>query len=250
MEQNLKKQWIDVLLILFIFLFTASFPFSLFIHDDNITYILNVSLRCAFLVFAFIYIYKVKLDFPKLKSLKKSSLKLLPFLIICFSNFLVCLITKSSVLSEFDGIDLLKSLFLVLLIAVGEELVFRSLLFNQFRKTLSFLKSALFSSLIFSVIHLFNITGVDTIVPSLIQVVYSFGLGMILCYMYETGQNYLLIIVFHFLFNFLNDYLVTFIYELNWDVWFYVINSCVGLVIIAYYLFCVFYLDKRNNDNV
>lgn len=243
----MRRKLYDVLIVLFVFLLSVSIPFSLFIKDATVVYIIDVSLRAAFLIFAFIYIYFNKMTKPLFNKPGVLCLILLPFLLMCVSNYLVCLIDQSP-LKEVSILEIGKGFLLCALVAVAEELVFRVLLYDVLKHHFSTIVAMLLSSLIFGAIHLFNITSIDMIVPCLLQMVYSFGLGMILCLMYEISKNYIVIVLFHFLFNFLNDKLITALFDFQWNLTFYLVSIGVGVFIVVYYLFTMFYINRTNKE--
>ena len=61
-----------------------------------------------------------------------------------------------------------------IIIPVAEEMMFRGVLYRRYRETKGFYYAALWSSVFFSVTHL-----------TMIQTVYAFLLGILLCYVYE-----------------------------------------------------------------
>ena len=65
-------------------------------------------------------------------------------------------------------------LCLVILTPIAEELVFRGLIFKRLREQSGFLQAAVYSSLIFGIMH-----------GNLVQMLYGFILGMMLAYVYE-----------------------------------------------------------------
>ena len=61
-----------------------------------------------------------------------------------------------------------------LLVPAAEELVFRGVMFRRMRQRAGFIRSAVSASLIFAVIH-----------GNMVQMIYAFFMGMVLCYLYE-----------------------------------------------------------------
>ena len=124
-QENSKKRWYDIALLVAVFLLTCSMPFSLFIKDENIVYWLKVSLRFAFLVFAFFYIKKNNLEKSHFDKPSKTSWLFLPFILICFSNFFAAWVDHQTINDITSPIPLLKDALFYLLVALGEELVFQ-----------------------------------------------------------------------------------------------------------------------------
>lgn len=65
------------------------------------------------------------------------------------------------------------------IIPLTEELMFRGVLFKRYREQSSFLRAALYSSLLFSITH-----------GNMVQLLYSFVLGMFLAYVYEKYGSF------------------------------------------------------------
>jgi membrane protease YdiL (CAAX protease family) len=245
-EASSKKRWYDIALLLAIFLLTCSIPFSLFIKDTNIVYWLKVSLRLVFLVFAFFYVEKNQLEKPRFEKPSKASWLFLPFLLMCFSNFFAAWIDGQTANEITSPIPLLKDALFYLLVALGEEYVFRSVIYPEFKKGRPLWKAMLYSSLVFALPHLFNATSWSTLGMSALQMVYSFLLGILLCALYETSSNIILPIALHFLFDFLNDALVGTLYPLPWDLAFYLSNVIVAIGLAIYFVFLYYLLFYKN----
>lgn len=62
---------------------------------------------------------------------------------------------------------------------ISEELMFRGVLFKRIRERCSFMQSALGASVLFAVIH-----------GNMVQILYAFGLGMLLAYVYEKYGSF------------------------------------------------------------
>lgn len=61
-----------------------------------------------------------------------------------------------------------------ILVPISEELIFRGLMFKRIRQQAGFLRAALYSTLAFTILH-----------GNLVQMLYAFATGMMLCYVYE-----------------------------------------------------------------
>ena len=226
------------------FVLFTSIPFDLFIPNITIAYLLNIILRIAFIIFAIFYIRKEKYQYDVFGKLKWRHLLLLPFIFVCFSNLFVCLIDKAP-LREINLLSIFQDLLFYLLVAISEELVFRYILFNEIKANNSCFKAMLFSSLIFGGLHILNITSIASIPLSLLQVLYTFGLGMLLCLIYLYTENIVLTISFHFLFNFINDSLASSLFELNWGTNFYLINAIFAIIFVIYGIIIYIFKVKK-----
>ena len=85
--------------------------------------------------------------------------------------------------------------------------------------------------------HLLNINSLASIPTCLIQALYTFGIGLVLSIVYLFSRNIIYPIILHFLFNFLNDTLVTSLFNIEWNLVFFIVNIGVGILIGLYSLF-------------
>lgn len=242
-----KKRFYSVSLLICVFVLFTSIPFNLFITNQNLIYILQVILKILFLIFAFFYLKKENYNYSFKEKLHLKHLILLPFILVCFSNLFVCLISNSKV-TEINMLEFVKDIGFYLLVAISEELVFRYALFNELKAKYSNFLAMLISSLVFGGLHLLNITSFASIPTCLIQALYTFGLGMLLSLIYVYTQNILMTISAHFLFNLINDSLAASLFEINWDFKFYLINILFAIVFAIYgILIYIFKIKKEDN---
>ena len=80
-----------------------------------------------------------------------------------------------------------------ILVPVCEELVFRGLIYKRLRESSAFVPAMLYSAFIFGLLH-----------ANMIQMIYSFLLGMVLAWMYEKYGSVLAPIVAHMVMNILS----------------------------------------------
>ena len=81
---------------------------------------------------------------------------------------------QQSVQSTYAAPIFVQVVVVGIIIPVAEEMMFRGVLYRRYRETKGFYYAALWSSFFFSVTHL-----------TMIQTVYTFLLGILLCYVYE-----------------------------------------------------------------
>lgn len=81
-------------------------------------------------------------------------------------------------------------LCLGLIIPVAEELMFRGVLFKRYRESGSFIRAALFSTLLFSLTH-----------GNIVQFIYTFVLGLFLAYVYEKFGSFKAPVLMHIVVN-------------------------------------------------
>lgn len=97
--------------------------------------------------------------------------------------------------------------------------------------------------------HLLNLfNGFSPLV--FVQVLYTFGLGLVLGIIYEYSErNFLYVFLFHFLFNFLNDFLYTRLFNLENDYVFYLVSVGNGMII-GIYILILFFLHKNKQKEL
>lgn len=230
-----KQSWYNVLFVICVVLLINSIPFALFIKDVLLLNILEVSKRVAALVTLLVLVKKEKLDKPKIEKLGSKTFLFMPFILAFVSNFVVCLVNKETMFEQINYTNIIFGFINMLLVALVEELLFRHLLLNEFIKNnpKKFM-AILYSSLIFGGIHLLNVGSLGDIPYCLLQSVYTFFLGLLFAYSYTTLKNIFVPITMHFLFNFLNDVLVVELFNINYNLNFFLINIGIGLLLCVY----------------
>ena len=244
MEIRRKREFYSVILLILIYLLFVSIPFSMFIKNEMVVYILNISMRVLFIPFFFIYVKKEKLLSLNKPEFKLVDFKYIPFLLLTISNLIVSLISKFD-MYEISSTEIIKNLILSVFIAFNEELVFRVVVCKELIVTQSRFKTMLYSSIVFGLIHLLNINSLGSIPYVLLQVVYSFGLGLLLSLIYTQSYNFIYIFMLHFLFDFLNGFLISDLYELEYNFVFFIVNISIGVIIGLYAL--LIYLKEEKN---
>ena len=233
MERETKINMYSIILIILFYLIFISIPFSMFIHDEEVVFWINISLRFLFIPFFIFYTKKEKLNSVKKLKFNKRDLCFLPFIIICFSNLFVSLI------SGFDKIELsafyiLKYLLFYALVSINEELVFRVVLNSELLKYKTRFMSILLSSLIFGLIHLVNINSLGSIPYVLLQVLYSFGFGLVLALIYTYTDNLLYVFLMHLVFDFINGFIAVECFDFIYNWVFYLVNILISIIFALY----------------
>lgn len=223
----------SVLLLFLIFLFCASFPFSLWIKDQVWLWLAQGLLRLAFVVGCPFLVRRFSLVKAEWHPWSWGTLLYLPLFALCGSNLFVLVYERSSFSLLIPGIQLLSQAFFYLTVALSEELLFRAVIEGEFLKEKSPLWSILLSALIFAVSHLANFGSVAPLLV-LAQVGYTFILGLLLGFLYQDSRNLGLVILYHFLFDFLNDSLFGAYYSGDWDWRFFGINILIGFMVLLY----------------
>lgn len=244
-----KKKIYSTALLICLFLFITSIPLERVISSSWVLFSIQIISRLGFFIFALYYIHKEELSTLSFKRLRINALLILPFLLLCFSNYFVALVQNSPKISSSTEF-MIQSISVYAFTALNEELVFRGVLFPLFKKKYSTFISMLYSSFIFGTIHLLNINSLASIPYILIQVLYCFALGMLFSFLYMHTENILIPILFHFLFNVINDTWVSNHFDISWNFYFFLIN--IGLAFIfAIYGYLIFKNDmkKQSEEN-
>ena len=245
MEIKRKRVFYSVILLILIYLLFVSIPFHMFIKDELVLFILNISMRLLFIPFFFIYVKKEGLASLNTPSFKFVDFKYLPFLFLTFSNFIVVFLSNWVMFEGVSTLTIIKDLVLSILIAFNEELVFRVVLIKEMSVGLSRIKTILLSSLVFGLTHLLNISSLGSIPYVLLQVLYSFGVGLILSLIYTKTYNFVYVFIIHFLFDFLNGDLVSDLYDLEYNWIFFVVNISLG-VILGLYAVLIYIKEEKD----
>ena len=147
--------------------------------------------------------------------------------------------------NSIDYSNLIFNIILCIPNVIIEELLFRYLVCYEFDMHVSKFKTILYSSLIFGSIHLLNISSIGSIPTVLVQVLYTFGIGLILGLIYlKSNYNIIYPTIIHLLFNVFNDIIVVNMFDFKWDVSFFVINSIIAIFTCLYAFFIFKVGDK------
>lgn len=245
-----KKRIYSIIYLICLILLVNSLPFGLLIKNENILFVINLIIKIASIIYILFYIKKEELNKIETQKLTSSSLRLIPLLLLCFSNFIVVLFQQSSFITEIDIFAIISGLIIAVGTGIIEELLFRSQVLEEFLKKKSPFKAILYSSLIFGSVHLLNISSLGSIPTILVQVVYTFFLGLVLGFVYINTKNIIIPITFHILFNFVNDILVINLFEIEWNLIFFIVNILIGALLTIYIGLLIFKTPKGDERNV
>ena len=169
---------------------------------------------------------------------------------ICFSNLIAAGIGGSQFVYVADALRVVLIVIYYLLGVLLEEFLFRLFIQNSL-VGVSSIKRIVGSAAIFAIFHLLNIVNisqVDQLINVLVQVVYAFGLGLVLALIYEYTYSLPACIVFHFIFNFFNKIMVEDVFRISFDTLAYYLTAVViGVIAVAYgILLYLFVLNKHD----
>lgn len=236
MGKESKREFLDCGIVCCLFLAVACFPFSkIFASNDHAllaSTIAHFSFAAGLIVF---YAFKKKGLRAHLKTGSvRWFLLFLPGIALSASN-VIWLYAFGEPNRDPTLQRLLCYAFYALSVALSEEIVFRYGLLGTFLECMKRQEFAiLFSALIFGLSHLLSLDFVSSPGMAFAQAGYTFFLGLLWGAAYAKKAGIVFPIVFHFLFNFLNDGLFTALYAGEWDISFVVFNIAFGGVVLLY----------------
>lgn len=242
-----KNKIYDLIIIILLYIGISSLPFNLIPISNFFITILRISAQILAFFIIQCFLKKSKLIKQVDNSKGHSLLLFLPLFIVCFSNFFCLLDSSNSFEFSFNG-DLILTIFLSILIAFNEEYIFRLLLITNIPDEKGSLYKIIISSLIFSLCHLTHFLSSFNPVD-LIDVVYTFGIGIVLGLIFVYGKSFVLAVVYHALYNVINgNFAQSWIrYGAN-SYSFYYINIIVAAVAITYVLL-IYFVKFREHKN-
>lgn len=247
----MRFKFLDLLLFALLFIFVNAFPVDLITADVTLRLILRITLRSLLLGYDIYLLIKNRINIFKFANYRRALL-FIPFLLVCFSNLIAAGIASAPMMYVAEPVYLILICIYHLIGIIIEELLFR--LFIQSSLVLaSSIKRILASAGIFALFHLINmvdVSSVQALTSILIQVVYAFGLGLLLGIIYEYTYSIPLCIVFHLFFNFFNTIFVENIYYVDFSgaMVEYYLTAIVSGVIIGIYAFLIYFFVLSRNE--
>lgn len=245
----MKLNLIDVLIYLLLFIFVVCLPIDLLKTGIVVELIIKISVRLILLLFYFYIIHKREGNIFYRLTFKEFIL-FLPFFIICFSNIFASLIDGGFNYVKTDGVVLFLGIVLCLFTALLEEIVFRFFIHSSLVEHKP-IPRILLSALIFGLCHLVNLANVrsvDALLNVLLQMVYTFGLGLVLGFVFEFSHSLILVTILHFCFNLFNDVLYSFFGGYTSDIAFILTAVVISLLVVLYTLFLYFKKFKKGQQ--
>ena len=213
----------------FILIFLLAYTYTTSGNDINLfnEYLGSKQIYLAFIL-AIIFIPLLIKDYKKINFDKKNKINFLQLIIV---GIILSLIYN--VFAYYFNFVLKTSLFdnnnnlIVTLISTGligpiiEELMFRGIIYNEFKKRYNNMKSILITTIFFAVIHI-----------NIIQILYAFALGFILIYLYEKYKNIKAPIILHMASNITTTLFLPILVQNNLSVNYSVFLICLFLLFI------------------
>ena len=259
MPRKMNLLYIAIALVAYVAIIT--FPVYLFTSDMLVIRIVELSLRVAYLVFIILFSYLTKLAKSYTGATRYSNLfLLLPIFFVAFTNifYLGVIKGKASMYNPFS--DVLTTLLFSSLVvsAVEAEILFRFII--QRNLTLSHkIVRILVAATVYAITYVFVMFYSDlSISPDtgkiifmnpidLIEVVFQFGIGIILGFLYEYTNNLAVPISFNIIYTLSNQILFKVRLSSNPDWSYYLTISLIAAFAISY--LCIFYFLMLKKEN-
>ena len=239
-----RARVIDAALLTLLLIGVSAFPVDLLIHDFFWYYVVEALL----MIFVFLVILLYERRHPEINPPSRrlnlvNLLLFIPTLIAAFSNFIYALFLKEQPQPLFGLYNIPQVIFIVFNVIV-EEYVFRKHILGNLNHPKTIVR-ILISAAIFALCHLTIFFSTFSFFD-LIIVAYSFGLGMVLGFIYCYTNSLIACIGFHLTFNLFNDFLFERLFGVSNQLWYYLINVFVAIIVGLYLL--VFYLVKLRKN--
>ena len=243
-------------ILLGVYLLLIGFPTYLFTKDLYVLYGVELGLRSAFLVFIIIFSIFSKIAKRYNGKTRFTNLfLLLPLFFVAFFNlFYLAVVTKSTVSSPFgffasngnNTLELLK-FFCVIITVVEEELLFRYIIQRNLaigHKVVRIVVTAAIFVVAYFFTMLYDARGVLEPIY-LLELIFTFGVGVILGFLYEYTNNIAVPIVFSFFYMVCNEMIYN-IDLIGASYKFYITATCFFVGAAAYLLIFYFLMLKRD----
>ena len=243
MKKMKKDNLLNYLILVFLYIGISALPFNLFVKNSDLLVLLFQCIAQLFYVI-FAYFFIKRHTTFKLKSDRKSNkiIIFLPCLLACGSNFLYFAFVNSSISFKYSVL-LIPQIVLNLFIVYNEEILFRLLFLNN-TGIKSNLGKIVASAGIFALCHLsYFISSFNP--GDLLNVVYTFFLGLMLAMVYLYTNKITMTVVLHFLFNVINGVLFS-SFNAAQNLYLYILANAIIVVILGIYLLIVYLkLEKK-----
>lgn len=231
----MRFKYIDIVLFILLFVFITAFPVDLIPVDPIWRSVIEIGLSIIVLTYLCYVINRKGAKVFGVSNLR-NLLFCIPFILASCSNLLSALIDGGKLAVTVDPLFFVLASIHTLLVCINEEIIFRFFVQNSLIGANSF-KRIFASAAIFSLMHLLNLVNVSTVnslVNVLIQVVYTFGLGILLGIIMEYSYSLIGCIILHFSFNFLNTNVYIYLGFYSSTLSYFLTAAVIALLLAAY----------------
>ncbi len=237
-----KSKLLDTLILILVYIGISCLPFSLFGLSETLVLIFRILGQLVIFFLFRLILKKSPLKFKERTYNRTNMIFFIPVFILCFSNFFNLLNPANYIEFSFS-VDLALALTLSFCVAFNEEYLFRSIIIDNIESSEKPIVKVVISASIFAACHLTSFFSTFNPID-LIQVVYTFGLGIVLGMIYVYTESLWYCVLFHFAYNLVNSDFAQFIKYPNVDYLYFLINASVGLIV-AVYLVIIYFLFLR-----
>lgn len=254
-----KLLYIGIALVTYVFI--IAFPVYLFTNDLLVIRIVELSLRVAYFVFIIIFSILTKLAKSFTGQTRFSNLfLLLPLFFVAFTNIFYLSVIKGTVVVFNPFTDAINALWFVSLIVgcVEMEILFRFIIQKNLtlgHKLVRILVAAAIYAITYISITFYSELSINPetgkiafMAPiDLFEVVFQFGIGIILGFLYEYTNNLIVPVTFNIIYTLSNQILFK-VRLSSYPEWPYYVTIILMAVFAASYL-CVFYFLMLKKEN-
>ena len=240
----------DIIILTFSFIFVILFNTILglfFELNNNIKFIIDIVLRISYVIFIIIYLRIKKITINK--SLDKSCLYLITFILVLCTNLIAILLFKLYRNNIYNNFYL--DLVFIFVASIFEEIYFRGIIYNYLSKNLKnknkYIVSILITSIYFALFHFLNLIN-ESLSEVIFQAGYTIFSGILFTFIYFYSNNIILSISSHFIFNTANSFLYDLLYGKELDYRFIIVGIVLGILSFIYGI--ILYIKKIKKDSI
>ena len=242
---NFKRKLIDIGIILFAYLFCASIPFGLFIKGDNaevIILLLQIIMQIIFLAFWIFFIPRSTLKVVKIRTNLKNYVLMIPVFLVCGSNFIYAAFRSGDFQPHFSWLFSIQVVLTFITVA-NEEYLFRLVLIGNLDPIKKPLLKIIVAAAVFAICHIGSFLNSFNPID-LINVAYTFGIGLVLGLIYVYGGAPCTCICLHLLFNLVNGLVFSYAFVVS-DFTTYILVNCGLALVFGIYLLIIYLVRFR-----
>ncbi len=244
-DKEYQRKLIDLCIVLFAYLFLSSIPFGLFIKGEYAEWlipVLQIMMQIIFLAFWVFFIPKSNLKVVKIRTNLKNYIAIIPVFLVCGSNFLYGAFKPQDFHSTFTWIFAIQVVLTFITVA-NEEYLFRLVLIGNLDPIKKPIWKIIVAAGIFAICHIGAF--LNTFNPvDLINVAYTFGIGLVLGLLYVYGGAPCTCICLHLLFNLVNGLVFRYSFVVSYFAT-YILVNCILALVFGIYLLIVYLVRFR-----
>ncbi|MFZ1527417.1 MAG: CPBP family intramembrane glutamic endopeptidase [Ferruginibacter sp.] len=191
-----------ILMIVFLSVAVYAFPLRVLGFEQDMEALLKV-FKCILVILIVLFLYRKDIKKDPIQEShwnKHTFYKIAPSLILLMVYIAVSY--NGLFRHKNDLVFVALTIIATFVAATAEEVIFRLYLFNLFvSEGYKNYRAIIFSSILFSLMHIVNIFRYDDIWAIVNQLILAFFMGILLCSLYTISRSILLVSVYHFIVN-------------------------------------------------